>query len=162
MLLILLQVWVLDNVSLGGFVIPYAYVLFVLLLPFNINKSLMLIIAFFTGLIMDFFGNTLGLHAASLVLMAFARPAVLNFYFPRIETQPGDEPGINKLGMGGFIKYAFSLILIFQIALTFLEVFTFHHFFALIWQSVLGAFATTFVVLLLELLFARRNKRRLQ
>lgn len=159
-LLILLQVWVLDNISLGGFIIPYAYVLFILLLPFDINKSLMLVLAFATGIVIDFFGNTMGLHAAALVLLAFARPGVLHFYFPRLETQAGDEPGITKIGLGGFMKYAFTLILIFQTALTFLEVFTFHHFFALLWQSLLGALATTFVVTLLELLFARRKSTR--
>ena len=158
-LLILLQVWVLDRVPFDGFIIPYAYVMFILLLPFDTNKSLMLVLAFGTGLVMDIFGNTLGLHAAALVLLAFARPGILRFYFPRLETQIGEEPGIAKLGLMGFIKFAFTLILLFQVALVFLEVFSFHHFPALLWQAVLGALATTFAVTLLELLFARRKKK---
>ncbi|MBN2616015.1 MAG: hypothetical protein JXR71_10025 [Bacteroidales bacterium] len=161
-LLILLQVWVLDKVSFDGFVIPYAYVMFILLLPFDINKSLLLLLAFFTGLVMDFFGNTLGLHAASLVLLAFVRPGVLHFYFPRLETQIGEEPGIVRLGLFGFIKYAFTLILLFQTALVFLEVFSFHHFFSLLWEAVLGALATTFSVTLLELLFERRKRKKVR
>lgn len=158
-LLILLQVWVLDNVAFNGFIIPYAYVLFILLLPFEINRSLMLLLAFVTGLTVDFFGNSLGLHAASLTLLAFARPGVLRFYFPRFETQLGDEPGIPKLGLIGFFKYAFTLILLFQLALVFLEVFSFHHFFSLLWQAILGTVATTLAVTILELLFAKRKKR---
>lgn len=161
-LLILLQVWVLDKVSFDGFGIPYAYVMFILLLPFDINKSLMLILAFFTGLVMDIFGNTLGLHTASLVLLAFARPGVLHFYFPRLETQIGEEPGIAKLGLMGFIKYALTLILLFQVALVYLEVFSFRHFFTLLWESVYGAIATTFAVTVLELLFARRKRKKVR
>lgn len=161
-LLILLQVWVLDKVSFDGFVIPYAYVMFILLLPFDINKSLMLILAFFTGLVMDIFGNTLGLHAASLVLLAFARPGILHFYFPRLDTQIGEEPGIAKLGFIGFLKYSFTLILLFQVALVFLEVFSFHHILSLLWEAVFGAMATTFAVTLLELLFARRKRKRIR
>jgi hypothetical protein len=158
-LLILFQVWVLDNISFGGFIIPYAYVLFILLLPFQINKSLMLLLAFGTGLVIDYFGNTLGLHASALVLLAFARPGVLRFYFPRLETQPGDEPGIPKLGLMGFFRYALTLILLFQTALVFLEVFSFRHFFSLLGQAALGAVATTLAVTILDLLFSRRKRR---
>lgn len=161
-LLVLLQVWVLDNVSLSGFVVPYAYILFILLLPFDINKSLLLLLAFASGMVIDLFGNTLGLQTAALVLLAFARPGVIRFFFPRIETQPGDEPGISKLGLGGFIKYAFTLAFIFQSALVFLEVFSFHHFLSLLIQSFWGALATTFMVTLLELLFARRKSRKIR
>lgn len=158
-LLVLLQVLVLDNISFGGFIVPYVYVLFILLLPFEINKSLLLLLAFVTGLTIDFFGNTLGLHTAALVFLAFARPGVLHFYFPRLETNPNDEPGITKLGFGGFLKYSFSLIVLHQFILTFLEIFSLKHFFSSLLQVVMNAAATTLVILVIELFFSKRNRR---
>ncbi len=158
-LLILLQVLVLDNIPFQGFIIPYVYVLFILLLPFQINRSALLLLAFGTGLVIDVFGNTLGLHTAALVFIAFLRPGVLRFYFPRLETDPNDEPGIAKLGFSGFFRYAFTLILIHQFTLTFLELFSFRHFFHALYEVGLNAAVTTLVVLIVELLFAKRKKR---
>ena len=43
--LIALQVLVLNNIQLGGYLNPYLYVLFVLLLPFDTPKWLLLIVA---------------------------------------------------------------------------------------------------------------------
>jgi len=159
-LLVLLQVLVLDKVSFGGYIIPYVYILFILLLPFDIPKSLLLILAFFTGLTIDFFGNSLGLHTAALVLLAYARPSILKFYFPKIEALPGEEPGIVKLGMAGFIKYGFSLILIHHLLLFFLETFSFSHFFITLEHVLFNALASLMAVLILEVLFAKRIKRR--
>lgn len=159
-LLVLLQVLVLDNVQFHGFIIPYVYVMFILLLPFQINKSWLLILAFVMGITIDFFGNTLGLHAGALVFMAFVRPGVLRFYFPRLEADPNDEPGIRKLGFWGFLRYAFTLILLEQIVLTFLELFSFRHFFTYLYQAGLNAITTTAAIIILDLLFVKRQKRR--
>jgi len=57
-LLVLLQVLVLNNINLGGYIHPYIYILFILLLPVSMNKNLVLFIAFFTGLTVDYFGRS--------------------------------------------------------------------------------------------------------
>jgi hypothetical protein len=159
-LLILLQVLVLDTVQFGGYIIPALFVLFVLLLPFNINKSLLLLLAFFTGLTVDYFENTLGMQAAAVVFMAFARPGVLRFYFPALEFTKGEEPGLSKLGVMGFLKYTFTLVLIHQTALTFLEVFSLHHFLHTLSGILVNALVTTLVILVTVLLFTSRKRRR--
>ena len=94
--LILVQVLVLNNMNLGGYLNPYIYVLFLLLLPANINRSLLLIIAFITGLTIDYFANTLGLHAAASVFLAFLRPGTINLLF-RNQAWSIDEIDKSKL-----------------------------------------------------------------
>ncbi len=158
-LLILLQVLVLDNVPFHGYIVPYVYVMFILLLPFQINKSLLLLLAFLTGITIDIFGNTLGLHTAALVFIAFARPGILHFYFPHLEADPSEEPSIAKLGFYGFLRYSFTLILLHQLALTFLELFSFHHFFNALYEVGLNALVTTMAIMVIELLFVKRKKR---
>jgi len=96
--LVLLQVLVLNNINLGGYIHPSVYILFILLLPVRMNKNLVLFIAFFTGLSIDYFGNTLGLHAGASVLLAFARPGVLNLFFKPIDFGKSDEPNLKKIG----------------------------------------------------------------
>ena len=159
-LLMLFQVLVLDTVQFGGYVIPYVYLLFILLLPFDTNKSLLLLLAFFTGLSIDFFENTMGLHAAAVVFIAFARPGVIKFYFPTLEYTKGEEPGLSKLGVTDFLKYAFTLVFLHQILLTFLEVFSFHDFLETPSHIFINALASTLGVLVVAMLFSPQRRRR--
>jgi hypothetical protein len=75
-LLLAIQVAVLNRLDLFGFLNPYPYILFILLYPVNGNKALLLVSAFFMGLLVDMFLNTGGPHAA-----AFLRPAFFKFSF---------------------------------------------------------------------------------
>src|SRR3954449_13271005 len=71
--LIFLQVFLLKNITLYNLSTPYIYILFILLLPFETPNILLFTFAFILGLIIDSFYDTPGLHAASCVLLAFAR-----------------------------------------------------------------------------------------
>jgi cell shape-determining protein MreD len=159
-LLILFQVLVLNQVSLNGYIIPYSYLLFILLLPFDIPGSILLLLAFVTGFSIDFFGNTLGLHTAAMLLLAFARPGVLKLYFKKLETLTGEEPGIQKLGVRGFIKYAFSLILIHHLFLFFLERFSVSHLFTTIEHALINSVASMLLILIILMLFTNRKRKK--
>jgi hypothetical protein len=117
-LFILIQVYVLDRVPpLNQFIVPYLYFLFILWLPFSINRVVLLGIAFVFGLTLDYFTGTLGLHAAPCVLIAYLRPFILNF----IIRQEGNElayaePSVKSMG--------FTLYALYVAVLTFI-----HHFY---------------------------------
>ena len=70
-LLLMMQVYVLNTIPhLHQFITPYIYFLFVLWLPFNISRIGLLITGFITGMALDYFTMTPGLHAAACVLVA--------------------------------------------------------------------------------------------
>ena len=75
--LILVQVLVLNHINFFGYLDPYLYVLFILMLPFEIPGWMLLISAFLLGLGIDLFSGTSGIHTAASVFMAFCRPAML-------------------------------------------------------------------------------------
>jgi hypothetical protein len=147
--------------NLGGYINPYIYILFILLLPATINKSLLLIMAFVTGLTIDYFGNTLGLHAAATVLLAFARPGILNFFLPNMEFSSEEEPNITKLKPGGFLKYTLVLVFIHHSALFFLEVFSFDGFLTTIYRIILSTLVTTLMIMIITLIFTSRKKKKI-
>jgi len=70
-ILILFQVFVLNNIQVSGYINPYMYVLFILLLPFETPRWLLLISGFAIGISIDLFANTPGMHASATVFMAF-------------------------------------------------------------------------------------------
>src|SRR5476651_2122686 len=71
--LIFVQVFLLKNITLYNLSIPYLYILFILLLPFEIPNILLFVLAFVMGLSIDAFYDTPGLHAAACTLLALVR-----------------------------------------------------------------------------------------
>jgi len=151
--LVLFQVLILNHMNLSGYINPYIYILFILLLPARINKSMLLLFAFLTGLTIDYFGNTLGLHAATTVFMAFTRLSVIKVFFNNVEFLTGDEPGFAKIKAGGFLKYALVLVFIHHSALFILEVFDFHEFLNTLSRIALSTLVTTAMIMIIMLVF---------
>lgn len=156
-LLMLIQVLILNSMNLSGYLNPYLYVLFVLLLPVKINKSLLLILAFLTGLTVDFFGNTIGLHAAATVLLAFFRPGLINLMFKNIDFDDREELSLKRIGIRGFLSYSFILILIHHWCLFSLEAFTFRDFHLTMFKVLLSTLLSTLLVFITMMLFSRRK-----
>jgi len=155
----LIQVFVLNNMNLGGYMNPYIYVLFILLLPANINRSLLLFVAFFTGLTVDYFANTFGLHAAASVFLAYLRPGTIRLFFRNYEFGTDDEPSPALIGLGGFFRYTLVLVFMHQLLLFYLEVLSFNHFFTTLYRVVLSTILSTFIILIAVMLFGKRKKK---
>jgi rod shape-determining protein MreD len=122
--LVLAQVFVLNNIRFIGFINPYIYILFILLLPVRFPRWLSLILGFIIGLIIDSFTNTPGVHTAATVLMAYLRNPVINVFI-NLEEGVNPVPGFFSFGIASFVKYITSMVLIHHTAFYFLEVFSF-------------------------------------
>ncbi len=155
-LLILLQVLLFNNIEFSGFVNPYVYIMFILLLPFEIPSWLLLIISFFTGLIIDFFCGSPGMHASATLLAGFVRPHVLRVISPRDGYEPGSDPSMFIYGFTWFLLYTVIIVLIHHLALFYLEVFRFTDFFRTLLRVILSSLFSISFILLLE--YARRGK----
>ncbi len=123
--LILVQVLILNNIQISGFINPYIYILFILLLPFNIPGYFLLGFSFLIGITIDIFGNTPGIHAGASVLLGFVRPALAQLVSTRELIEKGQTPTMTILGMANFIKYTVIAVLIHHLILFFAETFSF-------------------------------------
>jgi len=146
--LVLLQVLVLNNIQLSGYLNPYLYILFIILLPFETPGWLVLILGFLLGFSIDIFSNTLGINAAATVAMAFARQHLLRSLAPRGGFELNSSPNIHTNGIWWFVKYSFSLIIIHHIYLFYLAVFSFQFFFKTLFLSILNAIVTCGIIVL--------------
>jgi len=156
-ILVLVQVLILNNLNLGGYINPYLYILFILLLPVDISKSQLLLLAFLIGITIDFFGNTLGLHAAATVLVAFARPGIINLFFSNIEFNAKEEPSIQRLKFAGFFRYVFVLVVIHNFTLFMLEIFSFSDFLFTLYRIMLNSLFTTLLIFISMFLFGKKH-----
>src|SRR5512133_234040 len=124
-LLFLLQILLFNNIQFSGYINPYIYIMFILLLPVEIPSWLLLILSFVTGLVMDLFSGTPGMHTSATVLAGFVRPYILRFTSPRDGYEPGVDPSMLIYGIRWFLFYSSLIILIHHFALFYLEVFRF-------------------------------------
>ncbi|MBN3034725.1 MAG: rod shape-determining protein MreD [Bacteroidales bacterium] len=157
-ILVLLQVLILDHVHLGGYVNPYLYVYFILLLPLEIPGWLLLAVSFLAGWMIDLFSHTPGMHAAASVFMAFCRPLVLRSISSRTEYEPGIRPTIHDLGFRWFFSYSLILIFAHHLVLFYLEVFRFSGFFLTLQRTLLSVLLTLILVILAQYLFSKPSR----
>jgi rod shape-determining protein MreD len=148
-LLILLQVLLFNNIQFSGYVNPYIYIMFILLLPVEIPTWLLLILSFFTGFIVDIVSGTPGMHTSATVLAGFVRPYVLRIISPRDGYEPSVDPSMMFYGFRWFLIYASIIVFIHHLALFYLEVFRLTDFFRTFLRVILSSvFSVSFIALL--------------
>lgn len=159
---VVVQVYVLDKLPpLHRFVIPILYYLFILWLPFSLNRLSLLLIGFVTGLLLDYFKQTPGLHAAACVLIAYVRPFIVSILIPKDTAEFNyREPSAGSMGWAPYAVYVIILTVLHHTYLTLLEWLQFGTFL----DFIIKVFSTTGISLLLvftvELLFPRKLKFR--
>jgi len=148
-LLLLLQVLLFNNIQFSGYVNPYIYIMFILLLPVEMPAWILLIISFAIGLIIDLFSGTPGMHTSATVLAGFVRPYVLRIISPRDGYEPGVDPSIIIYGFRWFVIYTSIIVLVHHFALFYLEVFRLADFFRTFLRVILSSlFSISFIILL--------------
>lgn len=159
---ILVQVFVLDNIPpLHQFIIPVIYYLFILWLPFSVSRFWLLIIGFITGLSLDYFTMTPGLHAAACVLIAYIRPFIINLLSPKDVSEFNyREPSPKSMGWTPYLVYALILTFFHHFYLVFLEWLQFGTFLAFLAKVVATTGISMLLIIITEILFPRRLRFR--
>jgi len=154
--LVLLQVLVLNNIQLSGYINPYLYVMFIILLPFETRGWFLLVTALVLGFCIDVFSNTIGIHSAATVAMAFVRPAVLNVMAPRDGYDKNTQPHIKFYGFTWFLKYALVLVIVHHLFLFYMEVFSFKYFFTTFFRALSNICVTMTLVVVCQYITYKR------
>lgn len=153
---ILFQVLVFDNVMLNGYMIPYVYILFILLMPFETPRWVQLLLGFALGLTIDLFSGILGMHTAASVLVAFIRPYLLELLAPRDGYEPETFPRIHYYGFFWFLKYTLLIVVIHHLALFYLEVFQLTQFLSTLLRVILSSILSTSTIVLSQYFVFRK------
>jgi rod shape-determining protein MreD len=149
-ILLLLQVLLFNNIRFSGYINPYIYVMFILLLPVEIPSWLLLMLSFFSGLTIDFFTSTPGMHAGASVAAGFVRPYILRLISPRDGYEPGASPSMLIYGFRWFLLYTVIIVGIHHFILFTFEVFRFTDFHRTLLRIFLSTLFTSAFILLAE------------
>lgn len=156
LIVILFQVMVMDNVMINGFMIPYIYILFILLMPFETPRWMQLIAGFLLGMGIDLFVGTPGMHTAATVLISFVRPYLLNLLAPRDGYEPDTFPRIHYYGFLWFLKYTLIIVVIHHFVLFYLEVFQLKDFLSTLLRVILSSILSASTIVLSQYFVFRK------
>lgn len=168
-IIILIQVLILNKITLswwaqpGGFpvFIPYIYPLFILLLPFEASVTVLLVLGFITGITVDTFMNTAGIHAAATVLLAYLRTNVLNALLPKnLSEYPNQSPSVKNMGWMPFLVYSTFLIIIHHALFFSIELWSFSNIGYLLLKILASTVTSVMFIVVYLLLFTKQASVR--
>lgn len=156
-----LYIFMFKNIVLFDQAFCFIYLAFLLSIPIDSNRILALFVGLFTGLTVDIFSDSLGIHAAACVLMMHVRYYIIEWATPQGGYDGGVLPSSASLGLQWYMTYSFPLILIHQICLFYTEAGGASMFFFTMSKALLSTIFTLFVIVLFQYLFSRSSKRSL-
>lgn len=155
-ILLLAQVIIFNNINLLGYLTPYPYILFLLLFPFTSNRSLFIIVSFITGIVIDIFGDSGGVHAAACLTLAYLRPIALRFAFG--VSYEYNAIRISNSSLYERFVYITILVLIHHSVLYSLEVFNISRILYILQKTLFTSIFTILLCILFTILFGRQKK----
>lgn len=120
-LYLLAQVMLFRQLVLFNTAFCFVYVAFVLLLPIETNPMVLMLTGFLLGFGIDVFYDSLGLHALSLVLVAYLRNYWLATITPQGGYDAGQGPTLAVNGVQWFMVYTIPLVFAHHAVLFFAE-----------------------------------------
>lgn len=155
--LVLLQVLILDNVYINGYINPYLYILFILILPFEVSGITILSLSFLLGFTIDLFTQTIGMHISATLFLAFMRKYVLQLISPREGYDFGLTPTLQDMGFVWFITYALLLTFLHHVFLFMVEALKFSEFFTIMGRAFLSTLFTVVLILIAQVFMQKRK-----
>ncbi len=158
---VVLQLFVFDSVRVSIYFSPLPYIAFVALLPMNMRPVAVLLLGFMTGVFMDFFEGTVGLHTAAALFTAYARRWLMIVTLRRetVEAEPA-MPSPKVLGGAKFMRYGSLIVAVHCLVCFSLESLTLTNYAAVVLKAVVSAPFTLLSLWAVAMLFTVRTPKR--
>ncbi len=159
--LVLLQGLVFQSIGTGWEGFPYLYVIvfpiFIFLLPLRTPLPLVILLGFVAGIFVDFFYDTLGLHASAAVFTAYARTFVLKILEPRGGYNVNLNPNVQYLGIRWFFQYSAILMFLHLFFYFSVEAFTFVFILDILKKTIISFVVSMLFVAIFQMIFNPRE-----
>ena len=158
---VLIQVILVRNLVLFDIAFCFVYIGFLLLLPLETSIIILLMLGFFTGIVIDIFYDSLGMHTAACVLLAYLRTYLVNLLTPGGGYESGAKPSVTFMGLRWFSSYALTLIFVHHFILFFAEIGGFNLFFFTLSKVVLSTAFSFLLVVVIQYLSSTTSMRKI-
>lgn len=157
--LVILQVSLFKNMGYYSLATPFPYILILFLLPIGIPNLLLYLLALCTGLSIDAFYDSIGVHAAACVALAWFR-----IFFHKITLEVDvvnsyGTPAWSEMGFKWFSTYVLLGTLVHHIVLYIVEIFSFDNFLFTLGSIGLSSIFTIILIYIIGILTYKRKSR---
>ncbi|MCI0919862.1 rod shape-determining protein MreD [Sphingobacterium rhinopitheci] len=158
-LLVILQVALLKNVSYYNIATPFPYILCILLLPLGISNLTLFTLAFLTGITIDAFYDSVGVHTAACVALAYFRIFFLNITLEVDQRDSFQTPSWGNMKFKWYSTYILLATLVQHIVLFTIEIFSFENILQTLIRALLSTIFTIAIIFVISLLtYSGKNK----
>lgn len=120
--LLILQSILSTVIDFGPLLFVAIYPLFLLTLPFNFSRNILMVLAFVMGLLVDYLSNSImGISSAASLIMVLFYPRILKLILPKGEMEGERRVTLRSLGVESYLLFILSNLLIHHLALILIE-----------------------------------------
>ena len=150
------QVFVLNNLSISPLVAPMVYIVLLLFMPIESSQWKMLGVGLLLGVLMDITMGTAGLNTMVTLPIAFFRRPLL-FAFGGLSPMSKEEviPSVKRLGLR-FHRYLITMIILHSLLFYFVEWLSFENFGILLLRIVCSTLCSLILDYIIISLFMER------
>ena len=138
---------------------PMIYILAILMLPFNTNLFLSIIISLFLGVCVDAVSDTFGLHTSASLVIGYTRPYFLKLIRPRDGYDLSLSPSIHDMGKSWFLTYVTIMLIIHHLWFFIFEMLSFNMIGMIFLKTILSTLMSLFIIVLLQYLLYKPTKQ---
>jgi hypothetical protein len=155
-LLVVLQIFLIDNISLGIYFHPLIYVAFIIILPLDMRPVWVVLLSALLGLTMDMATGMCGLNVIAATATGFARSAIIGFS-SGLNTGIDDTiPAIYRLPQKNLMTYMVSMILLHSAIYFLVEALSMAHLFHTLLRIVVSDVVAVVIIWYIVKLFVEK------
>ena len=156
LVVLFVQVFVLNNLSISPLVAPMVYIVLLLLMPIESSQWKMLGVGLLLGVAMDLTMGTAGLNTLVTLPIALARRPVL-YLFAGLSPMSKEDgiPTIKRLGIR-FHRYFIIMVVLHSILFYFIEWLSFDNFGTLVLRIICSTLASLLLDYIIVMLLMKR------
>ena len=143
---VLLQIFLIDNISLGIYFHPLIYVAFIILLPLDMLPVWVVLLSAMLGLTMDVMTGMCGLNVIATTATGFARMAIIGFT-SGLNTGVDDTiPALYRLPQKNLLTYIILMVVMHSIIYFVMESLSMAHLFHTLLRIVVSDVVSVVIV----------------
>ena len=160
LIIFLAQIIVFNNILIFGLSADI-YIIFLLIFPQNINKSVYYFLIFLYGIFLDSFSNSFGIITFSLLMSAYLRPYILDFSFGNFDMRKVGKVRDYLINTTIYQKLTYIFLVIFShnFVLYFVEIFSIYKLDLILRNATISSLISVTLILIILSLFYYKNER---
>lgn len=146
LVLVLLQVFLINNISLSAYCNPLIYIAFIIILPLDMRPVWVLLLSALLGLIIDLTTGMAGLNVVATTAVGFMRMTIVSVACGRNLGFDDALPSLRRFTAKNLIIYVSAMIVVHSLIYFFMESLSLMHIFHTLLRVVLSDVVAIIIV----------------